>query len=46
MAVPRDDLGKAARKRGIEGQVAIIVHFGIRCIGRYKIMLPINQNYD
>ena len=33
MAVARDDLGRAARKRGIEGQVTIIRHFGIRCIG-------------
>ena len=32
MAVARDDLGRAARKRGIEGQVTIIRHFGIRCI--------------
>ena len=32
MAVTRDDLGRAARKRGIEGQVTIIRHFGIRCI--------------
>ena len=34
MEVARDDLGRAARKRGIEGQVTIIRHFGIRCIGR------------
>ena len=32
MAVARDDLGRAARKRGIEGQVTTIPHFGIRCI--------------
>ena len=32
MAVARDDLGRAARKRGIVGQVTIIRHFGIRCI--------------
>ena len=32
MAVARDDLGRAARKRGIEGHVTIISHFGIRCI--------------
>ena len=32
MAVTRDDLGRAARKRGIEGQVTIIRHFGIRCM--------------
>ena len=32
MAVARDELGRAARKRGIEGQVTIIRHFGIRCI--------------
>ena len=32
MAVARDDLGRAARKRGIEGQITIIRHFGIRCI--------------
>ena len=32
MAVARDDLVRAARKRGIEGQVTIIRHFGIRCI--------------
>ena len=32
MAVARGDLGRAARKRGIEGQVTIIRHFGIRCI--------------
>ena len=32
MAVARDDLGRAARKRGIEGQVTIIRHFGIRCM--------------
>ena len=32
MSVARDDLGRAARKRGIEGQVTIIRHFRIRCI--------------
>ena len=32
MAVARYDLGRAARKRGIEGQVTIIPHFGIRCV--------------
>ena len=32
MAVARDDLGRVARKRGIEGQVTIIRHFGSRCI--------------
>ena len=32
MAVVRDDLGRAARKRGSEGQVTTIRHFGIRCI--------------
>ena len=32
MAVARDDLGEVARKRGIEGQVTTIRHFGIRCI--------------
>ena len=32
MAVARDDLGRAARKRGIEGQATIIRHFGIRCM--------------
>ena len=32
MAVARDGLGRAARKRGIEGQVTTIRHFGIRCI--------------
>ena len=32
MAVTRDDLGRAARKRGIEGQETIIRHFGIRCM--------------
>ena len=32
MAVARDDLGRAARKRGIDGQVTTIRHFGIRCI--------------
>ena len=32
MAVARDDLRRAARKRGIEGQVTIIRHFRIRCI--------------
>ena len=32
MAVARDDLGRAAWKRGIEGQVTTIRHFGIRCI--------------
>ena len=32
MAVARDDLGRAARKRGIEGQVTIIRHFEIRRI--------------
>ena len=32
MAVARDELGRAARKRGIEGQVTIIRHFGIRCM--------------
>ena len=32
MAVARDDLGRAARKRGIEGEVTTIRHFGIRCI--------------
>ena len=36
MAVARDDLGRAARKRGIEGQVTIIRHFGIRCIHESK----------
>ena len=42
MAVARDDLGRAARKRGIEGQVTIIRHFGIRCIafvGSATVML-------
>ena len=32
MAVTRDDLGRAARKRGIEGQVTTIRHFEIRCM--------------
>ena len=32
MAVARNDLGRAVRKRGIEGQVTTIRHFGIRCI--------------
>ena len=32
MAVTRDDLGRAAWKRGIEGQLITIRHFGIRCI--------------
>ena len=32
MAVARNDLGRAARKRGIEGQVTTIRHFGIRCM--------------
>ena len=32
MAVARDNLGKVARKRGIEGQVTTIRHFGIRCM--------------
>ena len=32
MAVARDDLEKAAWKRGIEGQVTIIRQCGIRCI--------------
>ena len=36
MAVARDALLRAARKRGIEGQVTIIRHFGIRCITQYK----------
>ena len=35
MAVARDDLGRAARKRGIEGQVTIIRHFGIRCMASF-----------
>ena len=39
MAVARDDLGRAARKRGIEGQVTIIRHFGIRRIG-FKLSFP------
>ena len=33
MAVARDDLGRAAWKRGIEGQVTTTRHFGIRFIG-------------
>ena len=33
MAVARDDLRRAARKRGIEGQVTTIRNFEIRCIG-------------
>ena len=37
MAVARDDLGRAARKRGIDGQVTIIRQFGIRCIYEYHI---------
>ena len=39
MAVAQDDLGRAVRKRGIEGQGTTIRHFGIRCIGVafYKI---------
>ena len=37
MAVTRDDLGRAARKRGIEGQVTIIRHFGIRCIALFQL---------
>ena len=32
MAVTWDDLGRAAWKRDIEGQVTAIRHFGIRCI--------------
>ena len=32
MAVKKVDLGRAARKRGIEGEVTTIRHFGIRCI--------------
>ena len=32
MTVARDDLGRAAWKRGIEDQVTTIRHFGIRCI--------------
>ena len=32
MVVTRDDLGRAARKRGIEGQVTTIRHFGISCM--------------
>ena len=33
MAVAWDNLGRAAQKRGIEGQITIIIHhFGIRCI--------------
>ena len=39
MAVARDDLRRAARKRGIEGQVTIIRHFGIRCI---RLLSPLS----
>ena len=41
IAVARDDLGRATRKRDIEGQVTIIRHFGIsitfRCYGRADV---------
>ena len=40
MAVARDDLGRAARKRSIEGQVTIVRHFGIRCI------IPVGNIYN
>ena len=40
MAVARDDLGRAARKRGIEGQVTIIRYFGMRCIQSEKYDTP------
>ena len=39
MAVARDDLGRAARKRGIEGQVTTIRHFGIRCMAVHIYIL-------
>ena len=39
MAVARDDLGRAARKRGIEGQVTIIRHFGIRPVYLQSVLI-------
>ena len=45
MAVARDDLGRAARKRGIEGQVIIIRHFGIRCTESLSHM-PMTVNFN
>ena len=40
MAVARDDLGRPARKRGIEGQETIIRHFGIRCMENRAEFIP------
>ena len=38
MAVARDDLERAGRKRGIEGQETTMRHFGIRCMINSKIV--------
>ena len=43
MALARDDLGRAARKRGIESQVTTIRHFGIRCMGLIVILFIVNR---
>ena len=44
MAVARDDLGRAARKRGSEGQVTTIRHFGIRFIFHVPLLLCMIMN--
>ena len=46
MAVARDDLGRAARKRGIEGQATTIRHFGVKCIADYITSTGQNIKWD
>ena len=47
MPVARDDLGRAARKRGIEGQVTINRHFGIRCIWQpFRVGLHVRYTFN
>ena len=42
MVVARDGLGRAARKRGIEGQITTTRHFGIRCMADIKRIIASN----
>ena len=43
MVVARDDLGRAGRKRGIEGQVITIRHFGIRCMAANRCLIKVRS---
>ena len=47
MAVTWDDLGRAAWKQGMEGQVTTIRHFGIRCmISRFVFCCNVNIDFS